>query len=57
VPPSAARAFLDRVGSTDVTEVWLRDSGHVATLDHDQVELLQRTADFVARVSASETVR
>ncbi len=54
VPPSAARAFLAGVGSTDVTEVWLRDSGHVATLDYDQAELLERTADFVARVSASE---
>jgi carboxylesterase len=50
VPPSAARAFLDGVGSEDVTEVWLRDSGHVATLDYDQAELLQRTAAFVARI-------
>lgn len=50
VPARSARLFLDGVGSTDVTEVWLRDSGHVAVLDHDQPQVLQETADFVARI-------
>lgn len=50
VPVRSARLFLDGVSSTDVTEVWLRDSGHVATLDHDQPQLLATTADFVARI-------
>lgn len=52
VPPRSARLFLDGVASTDVTEVWLWDSGHVAVLDHDQPQVLQETTDFVARIEA-----
>ncbi len=50
VPAQSARLFLDGVASTDVTQVWLPNSGHVATLDYDQPLVLQATADFVARV-------
>ena len=56
VPALSSEVFLERVGSTDVTEVVLPDSGHVATLDHDADELLRRTTEFVARIAGSRSV-
>jgi carboxylesterase len=35
----------------DVDHVWLERSYHVATQDYDRDEILQRTADFVTRVT------
>lgn len=45
--------ILERIGSTDVTRVELLDSYHVATLDNDAPLIFDRSADFVARVTAS----
>lgn len=53
VPPLSAEVFLAAVGSGDVTQLWLPDSAHVATLDHDAELLMAATADFVARVGAA----
>ena len=44
--------ILDGVSSTDVTEVHLADSYHVATLDNDAPTIFERSAEFVARVTA-----
>jgi carboxylesterase len=42
---------LGGVSSTDVAEVTLRDSYHVATLDHDAPTIFEQSAAFVARVT------
>lgn len=51
VPARSSEVFLERVGSSDVTEVVLEESGHVATLDHDAARVQELTADFVARIA------
>jgi len=43
--------ILEGVSSTDVTEVTLPDSYHVATLDNDAATIFARSAEFVARVT------
>ncbi len=53
VDPSSARTIAARVSSTDVREELLRDSFHVATLDHDAPTIFAGTADFVARVTGA----
>jgi carboxylesterase len=51
VDPSSGEAIRSRVGSTDVREVLLEDSYHVATLDNDAPRILEGSADFVERVA------
>lgn len=41
------------VSSRDVTVVPLENSYHVATLDHDAPTIFERSADFIARVTAA----
>lgn len=55
VPRRSAEVFFERVGSADVREVVLPNSGHVATLDYDAAELLRHTREFVARLSGETT--
>ncbi|WP_340538643.1 alpha/beta hydrolase [Nocardioides sp. GXZ039] len=45
--------IVGRVSSTDITEVSLPDSYHVATLDNDAPTIFADSADFIARVTAS----
>lgn len=51
VDPSSARIILDGIGSQDKREVLLHNSYHVATLDHDALEIFATSAEFIARVS------
>lgn len=51
VPASSSDLFREHAGSLDLTQLWLEDSGHVATLDHDAPLLLEQTARFVERVA------
>lgn len=51
VPPSDSALILSRVSATDVTETWLEDSYHVATLDHDARRILTDSHAFVTRVT------
>jgi len=46
--------ILDAIASTDVEVVTLPESFHVATLDNDAPTIFERSAEFVARVTASE---
>lgn len=46
--------ILGRISSTDVDVVPLPDSFHVATLDNDAPTIFERSAEFVARVTAPE---
>jgi esterase/lipase len=47
VEPASVRLLLAEVGSTDVTEVLLHDSYHVATLDNDAPELFARSVEWI----------
>ena len=55
VVPAAtnAHAVRDGVGSSDVTEIVLEDSYHVATLDNDAERIEKESLAFVARVAAA----
>ena len=51
VPASSSALFLSQVGSTDVTEIVLENSYHVATLDHDAPVILAEADRFIERVT------
>jgi carboxylesterase len=51
VEASNSRYILDHVSSTDKTEVVLKDSFHVATLDNDAEAIVDGSIDFVRRLS------
>lgn len=51
VEPSNAEYILTHVSSADITEVVLRDSYHVATLDHDAAIIERDSIAFVRRLS------
>jgi carboxylesterase len=50
--PSSGRAIMARVSSRDLEEVVLEESYHVATLDNDAPLIFDRSASFIARVTA-----
>jgi carboxylesterase len=47
VEPASVRLLLAEVGSTDVTEVLLHESYHVATLDNDAPEVFARSVEWI----------
>ena len=51
VEPDSARMLLAKVSSTDVREVLLEDSYHVATLDNDAPVIFARSLEFVRRLA------
>ncbi|MFD4969441.1 alpha/beta hydrolase [Streptomyces sp. NPDC058424] len=53
VPPVDSARILGRVSSTDVTEVLLEHSYHVATLDHDADRIFEESNAFVGRLAPS----
>ncbi|MEU8518608.1 alpha/beta fold hydrolase [Streptomyces sp. NBC_01216] len=57
VPPADSARVLSRVSSTDVTEILLEQSYHVATLDHDAERIFEESLAFVGRLAplATET--
>jgi carboxylesterase len=59
VDPSNSAVVLGKVSSTDVTELVLERSYHVATLDHDAELIFAESYDFITRLSAAagETVK
>jgi carboxylesterase len=50
VEPVNSKIVLERISSTDVTEVVLRDSYHVATMDHDAGQIFTGSVDFINRL-------
>ncbi|MGX2997733.1 alpha/beta hydrolase [Streptomyces sp. JNUCC 64] len=54
VPPSDSARVLGRVSSTDVTEVLLEHSYHVATLDHDAGRIFAESHAFIGRIAPSD---
>jgi carboxylesterase len=53
VEPESSRLILSRVSSTDVTEIVLHDSYHVATLDNDADRIVAESLAFVRRIRPS----
>jgi carboxylesterase len=51
VPVASSAYFLSHISSTDVTEVWLDNSYHVATLDNDAPLIHDESVRFIERVS------
>ncbi|MEU3279301.1 alpha/beta hydrolase [Streptomyces antibioticus] len=53
VPGADSARILSRVSSTDVTEILLEQSYHVATLDHDADRIFEESYAFIARIAPS----
>lgn len=53
VPASSSALVLSRVRSTDVTEVVLENSYHVATMDNDAPMIFERTVAFLDRLAVT----
>jgi carboxylesterase len=53
VPPADAARVLSRISSTDVTEILLEQSYHVATLDHDADRIFTESLAFIGRLAPS----
>ncbi|MFF1653703.1 alpha/beta hydrolase [Streptomyces sp. NPDC058255] len=51
VSPADSARVLSRVSSTDVTEILLEQSYHVATLDHDADRIFEESYAFIARLA------
>lgn len=51
VPPADSARILSRVSSTDVTEILLEQSYHVATLDHDARRVFEESLAFIGRIA------
>ncbi|OIJ97118.1 alpha/beta hydrolase [Streptomyces colonosanans] len=51
VPPADSARVLSRVSSTDVTEILLEQSYHVATLDHDADRIFDESYAFIGRLA------
>ncbi|MDQ0953100.1 carboxylesterase [Streptomyces phaeochromogenes] len=51
VPPADSARILSRVSSTDVAEILLEQSYHVATLDHDADRIFEESFAFVSRLA------
>ncbi|OAH15627.1 alpha/beta hydrolase [Streptomyces jeddahensis] len=55
VPAADSARILSRVSSTDVTEILLEQSYHVATLDHDADRIFEESHAFVGRLAPGAT--
>ncbi|MEE1769014.1 alpha/beta fold hydrolase [Streptomyces sp. JV185] len=53
VPPADSARILGRVSSTDVEEILLEQSYHVATLDHDAERIFDESHQFIDRLAPS----
>ncbi|AUG76780.1 esterase [Kitasatospora sp. MMS16-BH015] len=51
VSPANSELVLARISSTDVTELLLERSYHVATLDHDAELIFEASLDFIRRLA------
>jgi carboxylesterase len=51
VPAASSELVLARISSADSTEILLRDSYHVATLDHDAPRIFDESVQFIERLT------
>jgi carboxylesterase len=50
LPARSSRLVLDGVRSTDLTEIVLQESYHVATLDNDAGQISEESLSFIRRL-------
>jgi carboxylesterase len=55
VEPDSARMLLSKISSSDVREVLLEDSYHVATLDNDAPVIFENSLEFVRRLTRTSS--
>jgi len=55
VDPSSARILKTHASSTEVEEVLLHDSYHVATLDNDAPEIFSGSVEFIRSLTGADT--
>ena len=55
VPESSLEVLQRRIGSADLEIIRLENSYHVATMDHDQELIFERSAAFIEHVTAGTT--
>jgi carboxylesterase len=55
VEPVNSQVFLDAISSTDATEVVLRDSYHVATLDNDALLIFKGSVEWIRERVPADT--
>jgi carboxylesterase len=53
VPPECTDYILEHIGSTQKKAVTLHNSYHVASMDHDKDEIINRTHDFIQGILAT----
>jgi carboxylesterase len=51
LPASSSALVLSRISSSDVTEILLEDSYHVATIDNDAPLIFDESAKFIERIT------
>jgi len=51
VPPANGAFIMEHVSSQDKEQVWLENSYHVATIDHDRQLIIDRCVEFIQRLS------
>jgi carboxylesterase len=51
VPLASSAYLLEHISSTDVTEIWLENSYHVATLDNDAPLIHDESVRFIERIA------
>lgn len=47
VPPENATYILAQINSSQIELLWLENSYHIATLDHDQELIAQKVVQFI----------
>jgi carboxylesterase len=55
VPTMNGPYILDHIASKDKELIWLANSYHVATLDNDKDEIINRCTEFIKRLSAGKS--
>lgn len=51
IPPISVEYFLEQATNAEVTQLWLENSFHVATLDNDAPLIFERSVDFIRQHS------
>ena len=51
VSPANGRRIAENVGSNDLRMLWLENSFHVATLDNDKEQIVERSGNFISEIA------
>ena len=51
MPKVSVETFYERATNCEVTEVWLENSYHVATLDNDAPQIFEGSVTFIEKLA------